>query len=247
MAKYLTEFNTYADYSGATLSLPNVSLIKNTGEVYYKNIYAGATVGDVLMYDVANQKLVATLNAQWDATTYPIASYEPIAICAIPVQNSTDNKSHWISTLEPTTAGTGNTYSSPKWENKITVDHNAKSSGDGRSNTDIIIEQADFSATEYPAFYAVNVYHTSGTTAGDWYLPAIDELIATYSGLTAINGNLTAIKTASSSKAEPIAAASYWSSTERNASTAWTFIFSDGRTSNSQKVNGVRLRAMLSL
>ena len=49
MAKYLTEFNTYAEYQAATLNLPNVSLINSTAKVYYKNIFAGASLGDILM------------------------------------------------------------------------------------------------------------------------------------------------------------------------------------------------------
>lgn len=64
--KYLTSFNTLAEYEAASLELPNVSLIKSTGEIKYKNIYAGAVLGDILMYDVANQKLVSTIDAEWN-------------------------------------------------------------------------------------------------------------------------------------------------------------------------------------
>ena len=84
MAKYLTEFNTYAEYSAATLNLPNVSLIKSTGKVYYKNIFAGASLGDILMWDNVNSKLVYTIGGNWSAEAFPISQYEPIAINIYP-------------------------------------------------------------------------------------------------------------------------------------------------------------------
>ena len=96
MAKYLTEFNTYAEYSGSTLSLPNVSLIKSTGEVYYKNIFAGDTLGDVLMYDIANDKLVTSIGGQWSAETFPIASYTPIAVNVYPASQTPDGKNRYM-------------------------------------------------------------------------------------------------------------------------------------------------------
>lgn len=81
MANYLTTFNTLAEYQAATnLDLPNVSLVLADGSVYYKNLFAGASLGDILMWDNVNNKLVTTFGGNWDSTTYPIAQYEPIAI-----------------------------------------------------------------------------------------------------------------------------------------------------------------------
>ena len=42
--KYLTSFNTLAEYEAASLELPNVSLIKSTGEIKYKNILTSVNI-----------------------------------------------------------------------------------------------------------------------------------------------------------------------------------------------------------
>lgn len=222
MAKYLTEFNTYADYSGATLSLPNVSLIKNTGKVYYKNIYAGAVLGDILMWDVANQKFVATLNAQWDATTYPIASYEPIAINVYPAGQTPDGKGRWMALKWVSNASaSGSTTSVRLLWGKTGDDLTSKDQDafNGRVNTDKALALADGTsgntADAFPIFYAANIFHTNGTSAGDWYVPSKKELSLYQANYANINAQITAIKNASSAIVNTVNEGQY-SSTEYN-------------------------------
>lgn len=208
MAKYLTEFQTYAEYSGATLSLPNVSLIKNTGEVYYKNIFAGATLGDVLMYDISNDKLVTTFGGVWDATTYPIASYTPIAVNVYPASQTPDGKNRymairWAATNDRT--GKNNTGTSPKTyygpdDFKPSTDKNAFN---GRANQDaaeaLMPGTTGGTQSEYGAFQACSIFAPPGTQAGDWYFPSLKELSLYSANYSTINNIITAIKTAAGS------------------------------------------------
>lgn len=259
MAKYLTEFNTYAEYSGATLSLPNVSLIKTTGKVYYKNIFAGDTLGDVLMYDIANDKLVASLGGQWDATTYPISSYTPIAINVYPASQTPDGKNRymavrWAATNDST--GKANSGTNPKtyYGPNDFVPSGDDNSFNGRANQDaaedLMPGTTGGTQSEYGAFQACSIFAPPGTQAGDWYLPAIKELSLYSANYSTINGIITAIKTAAGSSYIDTVNASQISSTTSPANTGFMFFISTNSSidkwakSNS---NFAQCRAMISL
>lgn len=220
MAKYLTEFNTYAEYQAATLNLPNVSLIKSTGKVYYKNVFAGASLGDILMWDNVNNKLVTTIGGNWDSTTYPIAQYEPIAINIYPSSQASDGKSRYMALKwASNTSDTGSTsYVSLAWgnngDNLTSTDETALN---GRENTDKALALADGTTANtqaaFAAFAAVNRFRTNGTNQGDWYLPSKGELSLYQSNYADINAKITAIKNASSSIVNTVSNIQ-WSSTE---------------------------------
>jgi len=182
MAKYLTEFDTYAEYSGATLSLPNVSLIKSTGEVYYKNIFAGDTLGDVLMYDIANDKLVSSFGGIWDSTTYPIASYTPIAVNVYPGSQTPDGKNRYLSVNYATrNSQTGSTvYDRCVYGPDNFSPSTDKKAFNGRANQDaaeaLMPGTSGNTQAEYAAFYACSIFAAPGTNVGDWYLPSLKEM-----------------------------------------------------------------------
>ena len=220
MAKYLTEFNTYAEYQAAALNLPNVSLIKSTGKVYYKNIFAGVSLGDILMWDNVNNKLVTTFGGNWDSTTYPIAQYEPIAINVYPASQASDGKSRYMSLRWASNTSDNGSTSSVElvWGN----DDSAITSKDqtalnGRENTDKALELADGTTANtqaaFAAFAAVNRFRTNGTNKGDWYLPSKGELSLYQSNYADINTKIQAIKNASSSIVNTVND-SMWISTE---------------------------------
>ena len=223
MAKFLTEFNTYAEYSAATLNYPNVSLIKSTGKVYYKNIYAGSTLGDILMWDNVNNKLVTTIGGSWDSTAWPIAQYIPIAINIYPASQASDGKSRFMALKWASNSSAKGSASvvhlcwGPNSTTAGDITSTDETALNGRENTNkavaVMPGTSGNTQADYPAFYAVNQFHTSGTTAGDWYLPSKGELAIYESNYSTINTQIQAIKTASSSIVDTVN--DYlWSSTE---------------------------------
>lgn len=230
MAKYLTEFNTYAEYQSATLSLPNVSLIKSTGKVYYKNLFAGASFGDILMWDNVNNQLVTTFGGNWDSTTYPIAQYEPIAINVYPADQASDGKSRYMALRWASNASdTGSTTNvGLMWGNNSTtagyITSTDQTALNGRENTDKALALADGTTANtqaaFAAFAAVNRFRTNGTSAGDWYVPSKGELSLYQSNYASINTKITAIKNASSSIVNTVNY-SQWSSTEYDTGVSW--------------------------
>ena len=247
MAKYLTEFNTYAEYQAATLNLPNVSLIKSTGKVYYKNIFAGATLGDILMWDNVNNKLVTTIGGIWDSTTYPISQYEPIAINIYPSSQASDGKSRYMALKwASNTSDTGSTSNvGLAWgndgDNFTSKDQTALN---GRENTDKALALADGTTANtqaaFAAFAAVNRFRTNGTNQGDWYLPSKGELSLYQSNYADINAKIKTIKNASNSIVNTVSNAQ-WSSTE-NSNSIVLILGNGGSFSNYTRSakNGVR-------
>lgn len=231
MANYLTTFNSYADYQAATnLDLPNVSLVLADGSVYYKNLFAGASLGDILMWDKVNSKLVTTFNGNWDSTTYPISQYEPIAINIYPSYQASDGKSRYMALKwASNTSATGSTSNV-----NLMWGANSSTAGDitstdetalnGRENTDKVVAlmpgTTGNTQAEYPIFYAVNQFYTNGTSAGDWYVPSKGELSLYQANYSDINSKITAIKKASTSIVNTVSSSQY-SSTERANVASW--------------------------
>lgn len=255
MAKYLTEFNTYAEYSAATLNLPNVSLIKSTGKVYYKNIFAGASLGDILMWDNVNNKLVTTIGGNWNTEVFPIAQYEPIAINVYPADQASDGKSRYMALRwASNTSDTGSTTAIQlMWgnngDNLTSKDQTALN---GRENTDKALALADGTTANtqaaFAAFAAVNRFRTNGTSAGDWYLPSKGELSLYSSNYADINAKITAIKNASSSIVNTVSI-SQWCSTEFDNSTYGSTysVALDSSFTTKTRSNGTSVRGMIAL
>ena len=242
MAKYLTEFNTYAEYQAATLNLPNVSLIKSTGKVYYKNIYAGASLGDILMWDNVNNKLVTTIGGKWSAEAFHISQYEPIAINVYPADQASDGKSRfmalkWASNTSDT-GSTSGVYLA--WGNNgDNLTSKDQTELNGRENTDKALALADGTTANtqaaFAAFAAVNRFKTNGTNQGDWYLPSKGELSLYQSNYASINEKITAIKNASSSIVNTVSDYQ-WCSTEKENSKAYILVLGNiGSTSRSEQ------------
>ena len=252
MAKYLTEFNTYAEYSAATLNLPNVSLIKSTGKVYYKNLFAGASLGDILMWDNVNNKLVTTFGGIWDSITYPISQYEPIAINVYPADQASDGKSRYMALKwASNTSDIGSTSNvGLKWGNEgDNLTSKDKTALNGRENTDKALALADGTTANtqaaFAAFAAVNRFRTNGTSAGDWYLPSYAELSLYQANYASINAKITAIKNASSSIVS-VVNTSQWSSTENYRNSDW-MLDNNGSWYNSNRSSGLSVRGMIAL
>lgn len=254
MAKYLTEFNTYAEYQAATLNLPNVSLIKSTGKVYYKNIFAGASLGDILMWDNVNNKLVTTIGGNWSTESFPIAQYEPIAINIYPAEQASDGKSRFMALKwASNTSDTGSTnIVSLVWgndgDNLTSKDQTALN---GRENTDNALALADGTTANtqsaFAAFAAVNRFRTNGTNQGDWYLPSKGELSLYQSNYDDINAKIQAIKNVSSSIVDTVNGIQ-WSSTESETNfSSWELGSNGSFSSYSSRGNSYSVRGIIAL
>lgn len=103
---------------------------------------------------------------------------------------------------------------------------------DGLTNSNAIVGQA--SHTSSAAKLCLDATNNSQT---DWYLPSIDELTLLRQNRFNVNKTLASI-----SGATQLNASTYWSSTEYNATQAWTFNFVGGSTTGTNKsfVNEVR-------
>lgn len=222
MGKYLSIFETEDAYNeGKTsLKLPNVSYIASTGKLHYNNIFAGATLGDVLMYDINNQKLVVTLGGIWDSTTYPIAQYEPIGICIYPSNQTSDGKGRfmslkWMSLTSPSGSADPQGMTWGNRGNNLTSKD--RTLFNGKENTEKAIALADGSSDNtqaaFPAFATCHKFYTNGTNAGDWYLPSYKELELYSANYADINAQITKIKNASSSIVSTVNS-EMWTSTE---------------------------------
>ena len=238
MANYLTTFNTLAEYQAATnLDLPNVSLVLADGSVYYKNLFAGASLGDILMWDNVNNKLVTTIGGNWDSTTYPIAKYEPIAINVYPASQASDGKSRYMALKwASNTSDTGSTsYVGLIWGNNSATVGDITSTDEtalnGRENTDKALALADGTTANtqaaFAAFAAVNRFRTNGTNQGDWYLPSKGELSLYKSNYADINAKIQAINNALGKIIDNINNPKY-SSTEYGDNKAWSLRGNDG-------------------
>lgn len=251
---YLTSFNTLAEYQAATnLDLPNVSLIKADGSIKYKNIFAGAVLGDILMWDNVNNKLVATMEGNWDATTYPISQYEPIAINVYPADQTSDGKTRFMALRwASNTYDTGSTTSvGLMWGNDgYEITSPDKTLFNGRENTDKALTLADGTTANtqaaFAAFAAVNRFRTNGTNAGDWYVPSYKELSLYQQNYADINTKITAIKNASSSIVNTVNAYQRCS-TEGSNSGAWCLDNNGGWGDYSRNSSTFAVRGMLSL
>lgn len=253
---YLTSFNTLAEYQAATnLDLPNVSLIKQDGSIKYKNIFAGAVLGDILMWDSTNQKLVMTMEGNWDATTYPISQYEPIAINVYPADQTSDGKARfmalkWASNTSDT--GSANSVSLIWGNNGDNLTSKDQTLFNGRENTDKALALADGTTANtqaaFAAFAAVNRFYTNGTNAGDWYVPSYKELSLYQANYVDINAKITAIKNASSSIVNTVNI-NQWSSTETSATDRAWYLYNGGIRwdNNPRSYTGASVRGMLSL
>ena len=82
MSKYITHFQTEAEYQTAlpSLDLPNVSLVDELGEVHYHRALYGAHAGDICLYDVAEAQKIVVTAENWNIMTYPTENYPIIGV-----------------------------------------------------------------------------------------------------------------------------------------------------------------------
>ena len=116
---------------------------------------------------------------------------------------------------------------------------NKTSDYNGKSNTSIIIAHGDSNGYDTPAAdYAYN-YSTTGTNKGDWYLPAVGELILIYNNRKTLNNSLSKVG------GTQLPSSYHWSSSEYNNYDAWVLVFNNGYWSYNYKFNYRYVRPVL--
>ena len=138
---------------------------------------------------------------------------------------------------------TNNLSTSSAWSNVAStlIGSTAQSTWDGLSNSNAIVGQSGF--TSGAAKLCLDSTNNSQT---DWYLPAIDELSLLWQNRFNVNRTLSG----NSSLGVIVGAVNigyntYWSSTEDNANSAWTYGFSNGfPNSGASKGNSNYVRAV---
>lgn len=146
--------------------------------LYNRSDYSGAQVGDILCSD---RTVVTTANyAASGKTGIGIAYYNESGDIRFLYPNPLlQNNKAWGPDVDITDLA------------DITTEVGAIADFDGSGNTDIIINQQGASTTYSPGY--CRAFSTAGTSAGDWYMPALGELSIILDNVTAINAAITAV------------------------------------------------------
>ena len=111
----------------------------------------------------------------------------------------------------------------------------------GKSNTAAILAYGKANNISYPAAEYCNKYSTSGTKAGDWFLPSLEELKLLSNNFSEINNSLKVL----GKVMDDTESGYYWSSSESNNGYARRLVPSSGGTSNYGKSSSSRVRPVL--
>ena len=113
----------------------------------------------------------------------------------------------------------------------------ALSDWNGKENTKAIAEYCKSKSYSCPGVEYISSYKTVGTSAGDWYLPALGELQAIYENMLILNYGLSKIYGAASRRIA-LDNIDHWSSTESGGGKRagiWTLQFTNGEALDTNK------------
>lgn len=263
MSKYLKYFETESAYQNALtkIELPNVSLVNETGKVYYNKAVFNAHAGDIMLYDTSESKRIIVSPADWNLTDYPTATYPVIGVAVMDetVAGVTVMSNFLInnSTGEPTSSDLVQPWQSTSgidWGLTKYIATDAPNDFNGSKNTNDILAalkaydeaQGDYNYYNSVGKY-VKDYHVTGAEAGSWYIPSAGEAQKLYTNRTVLLASFNKINTASSSaglSGSVLLPNNYiWTSTEYTAQQGWRLNPSTGGVGNDNKTTSNRYRA----
>ena len=263
MSKYITHFQTEAEYQTAlpSLDLPNVSLVDELGEVHYHRALYGAHAGDICLYDVAEAQKIVVTAENWNIMTYPTENYPIIGVVVMDETAAGFTvMSNWLIGTDGSQSSTDTEY---KWQSDAFIEWGlteydtedlAKTDFNGKANTAAIINAIKAYDTSNGTDNItgnigdiIQKYHTEGTIAGDWYIPAVGEAYKLYENRTTLLASFNKINTASSSAGLSgsvlLPSNECWSSSEYSNGSEWVLNPSNGDVRFIGKNFGSRVRA----
>lgn len=159
MAKYIGTYATSGDVQTALneqeLSRPFIAYTTDNNKVIYGPNADRAEVGDIVVYSVTDDLLHYIKQADYNTTSYPVASYVPVGVVAIPQADD--------AILGPTGEIT---FMALKWTNALTPDVGGSSAG---RDTRYGIKGLDF--------VGLTNYSNSGTAITDMTGKAENEIV----------------------------------------------------------------------
>jgi len=194
----------------------------NIGNIYYHN---GTAIGVVYFDDGETTKIVALKDINASGTASGTAS-SATSMC-------------W------TSSSSSDYYDIPNLTNYSSINDSEKDM-DGKTNTSTILSYASANGKTVQAATATSKYSpsvcASGTFCGqgEWYLPALGELVTIYNNLSKIQSSI------SSAGGTQISTNYYWSSTECTANSAWGLPFFSGGRGPGNKFGSFFVRPVLS-
>lgn len=223
MSKHFSIFKTDSQYQSAkdTLDFPHVSLIDTTGDLHYATYtgqeVANAPFGSILMAEVATNKLFyIEYSTDYNLTDYPLADFEPIAVCIFDKESNANNQTVFMAVQWADYAHLGIPQASAvnmSWGfNNVDLSSKVLGIRDEGTNhiSSIYINNAvkplitkDYSGSsitdtysdgESTAFCSAWRFKTLGTQEGDWYFPSYYDISKYKNNYATINNILTNIK-----------------------------------------------------
>lgn len=206
MAKYIGTYANSGDVQTALdnseLNRPFIAYTTDNEGVIFGAAADRAEVGDIVVYSTGDDLLHYIKQADYSASTYPVADYIPVGVVAYPETDDAilgptgEITFMGLNYLSKTSPDSGqSTEQGMEWgyaNFDIPELTNYSTSGtaitdmNGKANTEAVLQyataQTDWrtasaitwanAAGYYPVFECAWRYHTSGTVQGDWYVPA---------------------------------------------------------------------------
>lgn len=229
---FINLFETDSLYNAAKsgLSQPNVSLVKDSGNIHYtRHSYglAASELGDIILED--SNRLYSVNIENYNLTDFPLATYTPIGINVYPASEAPDGKGRVLSLkrgdwndLGNFDFTTRNLFIGPSNSQVIAsyvedgVSKNTiedLTSMNGKFITQYVANNkipVDWSGTtigssrdNYVVFAVAARLHTQITNEGDWYIPTYAEMakyVENFQLLLGIYGNILDLLNQSSFK-----------------------------------------------
>ena len=214
MAKYIGTYANSGDVQTALnemeLNRPFIAYTTDNEGVIFGAAAEKAEAGDIVVYSTGDTLLHYIKQADYSASTYPVADYVPVGVVAYPQNDDailgptgeiTFIGLNWLDSNNPD-AGNAQSqqmiwgysnYDIPELTDYDNIT-GASTDMDGKANTQAVLQYATAqtnwktdsaitftnAAGYYPLFECAWRYHTSGTVQGDWYVPACGQLYAVF-------------------------------------------------------------------